>query len=322
MRIPRALSPSALQKFEKNIDQYYLTYLAEVRTQREPQSKPASVGSAFDAFIKAELIDVFFGEKNEFESLFESQVEEQNRDFALEAGRHILSDYKYCGAYKDLLELMDGCENPRFEFDGSGSVGGVPIYGKPDCCFESHGVGVVLDWKVNGYCGNSGTSPAKGYALVRDGEGWTSRNNGQSHKLYNPLSFKGFTINEYPMEETGIDWADQTTMYSWMGGCPVGQESVVMIDQVVAKPGPERPLLRIAQHRARVSSDYQLKLLARLQNMWQKVNSGQVFDDDPEINQDRVDKLNKTALSMQTDNSDLGNFFAYCSTPITFYRGR
>ena len=91
----------------------------------------------------------------EFGTIFESQVEPQNRDFALTAGKRVFKAYKLCGAYDDLLDLLrKSIEQPRFEFKVDGLIEGVPFTGKPDCRFvldRGQGrISCVYDWKVRG----------------------------------------------------------------------------------------------------------------------------------------------------------------------------
>ena len=333
MRVPKRISPSALSKFEKDRDSYFLTYCAEPRPPRDEQSLPASVGSSFDAFVKGNLQHLVFGE-NTVEELFESQVEPHNRDFAYDAGKYVFSHYKTCGAYQDLVDLLEGAdEEPQFEFDADVVIDDIHIAGKPDCRFVHRGgAHVILDWKVNGFCGKAGSSPSKGYALCRDGYGWAkpSRSHGKSHKLYTPEEHMGIVINKYFMEEVSIDWADQLSMYAWMMGEPIGsQEMILCIDQIVAKPKTSKgledgyPLLRIANHKSRVSEVYQHNLHNRLVSMWKALQVGHIFDElDYEDNVKHCNELNVRANSMVSDGSSEGDFFAMCARPQSFYKGR
>ncbi len=334
MRKPRHISPSALAKFEKDPEDYYLSYISEVRSPREPQSAPASVGSAFDAFVKSQLMSDLF-EKPCFEELFESQVEEHNWDFAFKAGQHVYECYKACGAYADLLSMLENAkEEPQFEFDADTEIDGIPIMGKPDCRFvHRDGAHVILDWKVNGYCSKSAVSPRKGFALARDGRFWPkpSLSNGKSHLLYEPIMFLGLQVNKFYMEQVSIDWADQLTMYGWMMGEEVGNENVVVcIDQIVAKPAGKKgladgkPLLRIANHRSRVSAAYQHSLVARLKLMWDAAQEGHVFSElDKEENDARCASLSSRARWTLPDGTPEGDFFARCSGErASFYKAR
>jgi len=333
MRKPSRISPSALQKFEKDRESYYLTYCAEFRTPRDPQSKPASVGSSFDAYVKAALMSDVLGIDNQFEMLFETQVESHNRDFAREAGLHVMNEYVASCAYAILRdELMDAREEPQFEFDANIVIGGVPTAGKPDCRFvHRDGAHVILDWKVNGYCGRKGAvSPSKGYKICRDGTGWPkkgSRSNGKSHELYEETEFMGLKLNKFFMEQVSIDWADQCTMYGWMMGEPVGgNETVICIEQVVAKPqdlGKKPPLLRFATHLCRVSEEHQIELMARLTRMWEAIQSEYIFTElDKAESLEKGEDLNRRARSMVSDGTEEGDFFAKCARPQSFYKGR
>ena len=183
MRTPEYLSPTSLKKFEGNPDDAYLTYLADHKPPRLPQTLPMSVGSAFDAYVKSYLHNALFGnygagDAYARDAIFEKQVEAHNRDWAKLAGEHVFKDYLACGALSDLmLELSTAVNQPRFEFEIKGPIetriGGIPMLGKPDVFFiNSEGARVVYDWKVNGYCSNSPTSPMPGYVMVRDC--WTS----------------------------------------------------------------------------------------------------------------------------------------------------
>lgn len=331
MRSPISVSPSAFAKFEKNVEDYYFSYLCENRPEREPQAQAASAGSAFDANVKAHLIEDIFGTSfdESFEKLFEQQVESHNRDFARPAGKHIMASYVACGAYQDLLDLMKDCkEAPKFEFDANTVIDGIPISGKPDCRFvHRHGAHVVLDWKVNGYCSEkSAVSPNKGYALCRDGSDWPkpSRSHGKSHELYKPREFLGLMINEFFMEHVSVDWADQTSMYGWMMGEPIGSENmVVCIEQVVAKPNGETPLLRIANHKCQVSPAHQFGLKQRIKVMWEAIKSGHIFNNlSDEENAAKCEELDKRAVSMVSDGTEEGDFFAKCAKPAKFYNAR
>lgn len=327
MRKPKRTSPSSIAKFEKDREDFYLTYLSEKRPPRQAQSQPASVGSAFDAYVKAQLISNVTGEQT-FDELFETQVEPQNRDFAKVAGAHVMSNYVKSGAYVDLVNMLESAvEEPQFEFSADTTVEGVPIGGYPDCRFvHRDGAHVVLDWKVNGYCGKGNTSPSKGYALCRDGYDWPkpSRSHMKCHDLYEPREFLGIEVNKLFMEDVSIDWADQLSMYGWMMGEPVGAENlVVCIDQIVAKNNGSRPLLRIANHRAQVSKEYQLRLVHRLKTMWKAIEDEHIFTDlTIEDSLEKCKKLDKQALSLLSDGTSDGDFYAHCARPKRYYNAR
>jgi hypothetical protein len=272
--------------WEKDREAFYAKYLTEAGRLRDPQTDAMSVGSAFDAYVKSilhrDLFDIVPPEY-QFEALFESQVEIHIRDFALGAGLHVFEAYHYTGAYDELLaELSEAAEDPQFEFTLREEVEGIPLLGKPDCRYlTKDGAHVMLDWKVNGYCSKYAKSPDKLYARVRDGQpGKSSRNAGNPHKDYVPLRFKGLTIGEHYLDDSNKGWADQLTIYGWMMGEEVGTEDMVArIDQIVAKPTKKGPLLRVANHKARISSFWQHSLLRRLQDAWEVLNSDHLFTD-------------------------------------------
>lgn len=292
MRIPEYISPSALKTFEQNADEYYLKYLADNRPPRSPQTQPMSVGSAFDAFVKSFLHNHYhgnYGPDNAYErdAIFESQVDEHNRDWARVAGEHVYRRYSRCGALKDLMsEINTAIQAPRFEFDLQGIVSGVPVLGKPDIYFtNSEAARVIFDWKVNGYCSKSSVSPVKGYLKVRDTwnslERKPSRINGVCHKDCVPVEHLGLRINgiQY-MEDCNSEWADQLAIYGWLLGEPVGSENLIVgIDQIAClEPGENGvPWMRVANHRTRVSSEYQFQLEARIKRLWNCITSGHFF---------------------------------------------
>ncbi len=154
MRTMKRLSPTALHKWEEDREEFYIRYLSDQYTV-QPQTEPMSVGSAFDAFVKAELHTRYYDEPDpEYDrtTLFETQVESDCRDFAWSAGGWCWDRYKAVGAYADLCELADkATTQPRFEFHLREEINGIPLQGKPDMEFELQ-CPVIHDWKVNGYC--------------------------------------------------------------------------------------------------------------------------------------------------------------------------
>lgn len=320
MRTPTYLSYSSFSLAEKNEEEFYLKYLCENRPPRVPQEKPASVGSAFDARVKAEFHDALFGAgsdpKYSYQTLFDSQVEPQNRDFARDAGARVFEQYVYSGAYERLLDLLKkSIVPPRFEFDVNGTILGVPFVGKPDCRFVLPGpVHVIHDFKVNGYCGKATTSPHKGYMICNDGykAEKQSKSNGQAHKQFVPMDFCGLTIDTGYMEDCSPEWADQLSCYGWLMGEEIGDEKVVLsLDQTVAsaqKVGP--PIMRVACFRARVRKSYQQFLAKRLVGVWERIKSGHIFKDlTKEENDARITILEKQPAALQSDGSPEEEFY-------------
>jgi len=289
MRIPKYLSPTSIKLFFSDREEFYIRYLADERPPRPPQTRPMSVGGAFDAYVKSFLFKKLFGKTDpqfELQTIFEAQVEEQNRDWARIHGAHAFNCYRYSGALADLmLELEQAVHDPRFEFTVENRVAhedfadGVPLLGKPDIYFVTKNRHhVILDWKVNGYCSQSNTSPKPGYIKIRDGwiEGSAphSRSHNTMHKDCQPMMIDGLSVNLAGyFEDVAIDWANQMIIYAWILGEQIGAQFIVGIDQLACKgSGTEYPLIRIASHRARVSCDYQKVLNRQIKYMWTRIN--------------------------------------------------
>ncbi len=307
MRKPTYISPTSYRMWRDNVDEYYLKYLAEVRPPRLMQTMPMAIGSAFDAYVKAYMSRELFGEVRpgfDLDELFEKQVELQNRDWARGAGKYAFDCYLKSGAMLALMVELETAESePRFEFTIQGDIaysinlgisggenrtveGVVPLLGKPDLYYVTVGGShIVYDFKVNGFCGNSATSPKPGFTIIRDG--WDhddykpSRGEGRAHKNCTLTNVDGILINENIFfEDISDDWAVQLTIYGWELGVPVEEPFVAGIEQLVAKPiGEEYPLIRVASHRAIISQEYQRNLCLRLHAMWSSIQSGYIFTD-------------------------------------------
>jgi hypothetical protein len=334
MRLPKSLSYSSFSTLEKNPEEFYCKYLADNRPEREPQTPPMCAGSAFDAYVKSALHRALFGSgldpKYEFSALFESQVEKHNWDFALRAGKHLFQAYRDCGAYGDLLVLLNqAVEPPKFEFSVFGTVGGAPFMGKPDCRFVldyGHGrIHNIYDWKCRGYCGKYNTSPTPGYAICRDcfpGEK-LSKSHGKEHGKYLGQDFRGLTINAGYMETCSQDFAAQLCLYAWMLGETPGDENVVLgIEELCAKFMGEgvRPNLRYARHRARAKTEFQLKLVDRVKNAWERITSGHFFPEMPlDQSKARCELLEDVAKANNTACDETEEWFKDV-TKSNFYR--
>lgn len=319
MRYPTYLSPSSLALWESDREEFYLKHLAEKRPPKIPQTNYMAIGSAFDAYVKSELHEAIFGEgadpRFEFDAIFTEQVEEHNRDFGVKAGKYAFDCYKLAGAYDDLLAELEKSEfDPQFEFRVDKIVNGVPLMGKPDCRYiHETGAHVILDWKVNGFCSKYGSTPYKYYSLIRDG--WDeetakpSRGCNRMHKGYSALVHKGVKIGSHYLEDTCKDWADQLSIYAWMLDEKVGSEDVIVcIDQIACKPREgEFPLLRIANHRSRVSTAWQNQLVQRLTSCWKTIQSEYIFTGMSEDeSKARQEVLEMEAATLALDGSDGG----------------
>lgn len=329
MRIPTYMSYSSMTSFEKDREEFYLKYLSAKRPDRLPQERPASVGSAFDAYVKSSFHEHLFGKgadpKYDLKALFEAQVEPHNRDWAWEEGRYIFECYKVSGQYDVLLKLLEqSTRPPRMEVDIKGPIEGVPFLAKPDLEFALPGpVEIVHDFKVNGYCGKSNTSPTKGYMLCVDGFVATKQNKSHNtaHKQFVATDFNGLTIDAGYMEDCSTDWADQLSLYGWALGKQIADPNVIIsVHQIVAKANIEgRPALRVSAYRARVRKSYQEHLAKRLRDCWATINSGHIFTDmTREENDERMALLDGQGFGTQT-GSEYDSFFNEAVRPA--YRG-
>ena len=266
------LSPTSIKLFSNDTEEFFLKYVSDVDIPRFPQTQPMAAGAAFDAFIKSHLHYCLFGEHFDLRTIFENQVEEYNRDWAWEAGKHIFEEYKAVGCVTDLLrELKKAVDKPRFEFSVSNKINGVPLLGKPDVFFLNEGgTRVIYDWKVNGYCATRLTSPMKGYIKLQE--------IGKECKIHRDcylMVSNGITINvSMKLEDGNKDWADQLAIYSWLVGEEIGSEEVIFgIEQIC---GPKNRL-RFASHRLKISPNYQYNLIQFIEHIWEVMNSGWMF---------------------------------------------
>jgi len=313
--MPEYMSPSSLKSFEKDRDHYYLSYMVPDKIKRMPQTQPMSIGSAFDAFVKSYLHFALFGNYGNYEQrkLFEEQVEEANWDWAWPNAERLFDLYKKCGALADLmLELNSSVSEPRFEFTIHGFVDSeictIPLLGKPDIFFiNSEGARVILDWKVNGYCGKNDRAPTPGYVFSRDT--WTgqqSRSHLTAHKDAYVEYKMGIKCNCVPLEEYESIWADQLCTYAWLLGVPIGSTNLIIgIDQLA---GSKK--IRVSSYRGHVSSDYQFDLLGRYATAWECVNSDHFFKElSKEANDAKIKNLIQRAENL-TDGSDFSDFMS------------
>lgn len=335
MRTVEYLSPTSVQLFYKDLEQFYIRYLCDTKSARDPQTQPMSIGSSFDAYIKSYLYEALNGAGHDpkfgFQALFEAQVEPHNRDWAIVHGKQAFEDYKRSGAAADLLlNLQSAISSPKFEIEIKGVVSGhkeaqtrtygnMVLLGKPDVFYiNREGYSVILDWKVNGWCSKSGTSPKKGYVRLRNGNGSRA---GNSHKECVLLSYNGEIINcAIYLEDIDETWAAQLAMYGWLLGEDVGTEFITAIDQLVCKPtGEVFPEVRIAEHRLRVKSTFQKNIFDKASYVWDVIKSGYIFRDMTREESDarcraldsRATLINQTAGS--TDSVDM--MFAEMAKP-------
>jgi hypothetical protein len=124
------------------------------------------------------------------------------------------------------------------------------------------------------------------------------------------MKIDGITVNigEY-LENINPQWADQLSIYSWVLGHPVGSSFIGAIDQIV-KDAKGR--IRVAEHRMRVSADYQHDLLHRCATMWQLCREGPramfldagMTPNESEARCKVLDKYHEAFEEPQTDNDE------------------
>lgn len=262
-----------------------------MKKEREPQTDAMSVGSAFDAYVKSHLFKLLLGPghplapKFERDAIFEQQVEPHNRDFARKAGAHCFLIYQKVGALADLLlDMQKAVSEPRFEIEVRSEVTygdrTVTFLGKPDIYYmNADGHPVLIDWKVNGYCSKWPKSPSKGYIRLLTTEG-----NKGCHKHADLSTYRGMLINQNIfLHQVDASWADQISIYSWICGSTVGEETIAGIDQLVCNGGGDGtlPSIKVAEHRCRIDSEQQVKLFNDAADLWDIVHSDHYFRDMP-----------------------------------------
>lgn len=330
MRKVEYLSPSSIATWRKSKEEFFLNYLADIRAPRMAQTQPMSIGSSFDAHVKSFLHEALFGKGNdpkfELKTLFEAQVESHNRDWAIIHGKHAFDCYRKCGALSDLmLELQSAVGTPRFELDIRGAVSGhregvtknlgaVTLLGKPDVFYINRaGTYVILDWKVNGWCSARMASPMRGYCKLRT----TTGTHGGPHKECMVMMWGGQMINvAHMLEQLEDDWARQLTIYAWLCGMQIGDQFITAIDQLSCGPsGQVFPLVRVAEHRLRVSPDYQWRVFAEAEELWEIVHSDHIFRDRSiEESKERCKILTAAAAGLSGNGSDEDQLFATMTT--------
>lgn len=274
MRKVNFISPTSLSLFYSDRTEYYLKYLCEIRPPKFKQTEAMSVGSAFDAYIKDWMSKELGVDSPPFEEVFKSQVEEHNREWALDAGKLVFDKYREHGALSDLMSQIDS--EPIFESKCERTFHGVPLFGYPDAMFRNkEGGRLILDWKVNGFCSKRGGTRHRGYLKSYEGP---NKPIGQ-HKDTVPAIHKGFNVGMTPMDCVKEDWATQLAIYGWLLGEKLNEDFVVGIDQLLCKDGE---CTKVVQYRGLVSKSFQGELINKITDMWEIVNSGWIFRDKDE----------------------------------------
>lgn len=277
MRTPKHLSHSAIDLFRRNRQEYFRRYISEYKLPKMGQSLPMSIGSGFDAFIKYNLSKDLGYNKFDLKILFNKQVDKVHWEWAWKNSQWVFNEYKRLGAYNSLLELLQtSIIEPRFEFEITEEIEGVPIKGLPDLMFLAD-VHVTIDFKVNGYCSLNGVKPKQTYVH--------SFPSSVRKKIPLIMKYKGVDVNiEDYFEIVNKSWAQQNVIYSWLMGQEVGSKYIIGIEQLAFMPGP---VLTVACHRGIPSAKYQRTLMDEIKEIWDIVLSGEICDDQAKIEEEQ-----------------------------------
>lgn len=275
------LSPSALAQFEEDPVDFYLRRMSSVPAPKIPQTLAMAAGSAFDALVKAALAKQIPDHRPiEASVLLVNQVEPQHRDEATKIGLKLMSAYKRLGCLKALLEegilecdpQCDNIEVPDTHRELLGRrVAGIPIKGHPDArgaTKDEVPIPWILDWKVTGAEGNSGSVHP----------GWK--------RLYDTNDAMAYRLHPHPRHEEPLDtlnlrWASQLATYRWLlqtgtARCEGFKDARVAIDQIVVTEGR----VRVAQIRTVVTGEFQVQLRQRYVTAWEKIRENKVLPEE------------------------------------------
>lgn len=298
MRELKYISPSGYMMYKRAPDKFFRVYLADTRMPITPATKAMGVGSCFDVIVKNKLLKEL--------GIIDQDAQEYPKDAgpeAIAAGEHVFQVYQESGAYEDLLKDLRPCRvDPRFEDKIVGTVDidglGVPIGGLPDLYYYTPANQlVVLDWKVNGYYSKSTRSPNKGWVKLYSKKDKWIKKYGHSTSDYQ-VTDAGLVNTKYPLEEVYKDWAIQLSMYAW---CLGGGQFTTRIEQIVGKPGKDKPELRVASHCNLVSEEFQQELRKDLHELWTRAHGNWFYDLSPAEAERKERLLNKMNELMNDD---------------------
>lgn len=253
-RLPSYLSPSALMQSKNQPNTFYMTRLINNRMEREPQSLAASVGSAFDYYVKLDLINKF-PHKAHFMQELKNGIEDNNVE-AHQAGKLAFERYDM-GAFKR-DEICD------IEVHTNKTVNGVPLFGKLDATYFDDDFtwdkGCPLDWKVSGYTSKKGVSPYPRYHRI-----WEDFKPKGAHKLYE---------KDIPFHLIDETWATQLCTYGWLLGIPLGKPFPARIEMLCWGRGSQNAKMRTAKYRGIITEEFQLGLIAQYESLWNSLLDG------------------------------------------------
>lgn len=261
-----ALSPTGLFLWESNKDEYYKKYLSPIKVAPLKQTQPMAVGNAFDAYVKAKIMEV------EVEDLLKKQVEEYNYEWAKSHGLSCYQQYVKLGGERRVLDCLATARSQMLDFTGTRIVDGVPLLGKPDLFYHTNlGQPVVLDWKVNGWCSYTEKRPDSGHIGKADCY-WLD---GVGDVSYTSIKNK--------------QWYDQLCVY----GLVVGEKSVIgWIEQLCCCDGD---LIQVAVHRGVIDC---MTIMDRMKSLWSVVQDPLSY-----WTLEQTDVLDSQCAAMSGDNA-------------------
>jgi len=248
------LSPSALITAENMPNMFYLNRLIYNKLPKEPQALNAAVGSAFDYYIKSNLMLSKFQDKKHILPNLKKGIE-TNQDEAFTAGKIALN------AYTNVIDL-DKFTNVELHIIRP--IEGIPIMGKADASTndpldtDTDNINEYpFDWKVMGYTSTTSISPPPKYFRL-----WENSRPRAAHPRY---------VKDISILEINNYWATQLTTYGWLLGIPIGKPFPVFIDAIIFH---NKFVKSIAQYRGIATSKYQEILVLRYKQVWNSIIDG------------------------------------------------
>lgn len=298
MRTPTYVSPSQMNLWNSDREEYYLRYLADHRPPRTAQTAPMAVGGAFDSHVTRALAVRYFGRDDlrcgaggeyDLDVMLESAIQgpDLDRSVLVGYGLELFKRYMATGAYDRLCAEIDASSDLVMQsslyYDVPG-VAGLTLMGMPDVSFVRSGVRHVYDFKCNGFF--SSASPLKHF--VWRGTGGTT------------VVHKGAILGKHScgtlIDLSGVfdsSYLRQTSTYAWAlaGGLPKGDGIIVGIEQLACRAASSRwkdptvmregvPVaVSCVSTRRLVDVDTQAAVLREYTDMWAQISTGLIFDD-------------------------------------------
>lgn len=258
------ISPSSFMEWQLCPWKFYLKRLAGWRFN-DPQSLPAGVGTAFDAFIKHWLAKRLKIEHRPTLNLNQmlKNITNDERDRVLEAGRNLAKFYVDRQFGDRLLnERVTDLEVEIYKF-----IGDIPLYGILDGVVNNI---IPFDWKVRGYNAKKGYSPTPGYRVYV-----TSTGDVKAPHADERVKF---------LEDVNVRWAIQLSFYGWLLKLKRNHSLLPFRDMATAIDEctyGEHHII-FTQLRLPVSADFQEKLYEELKRMWLMIQKGDIPQASPD----------------------------------------